>query len=128
MKSRAAYLHRLGNRLFCDRQAGLQVVKRIIRMGFIFERQGAVGRKLDLPECLEQGDDIEMPFAEHDVVRFFAELGVVLQMHTMDAIVERKNAPDRVFAAGEEVTAIDAGADARIVVFDRLHHAVQLVV
>src|SRR5262245_36925259 len=69
-----------------------------------------------------------MALAENDGLRLLAELGLVFQVHTMDAVGERYKAPDRVFAAGEKVPAIDAGADAWIATLDGLHDGVQLVV
>ena len=44
----------------------------LLRVGFVFEREGAVGGELDLAEGLEQADDVEVALADDDVVDFLA--------------------------------------------------------
>src|SRR6188768_3096666 len=80
------YLRQPGNGFLRCRQAGFQIIERIVRLGLIFQGQCPVRRKSDLPERLEYGDNVEVTFAEHNVFRLFAELGVVFQMHAMDSM------------------------------------------
>ena len=119
---------RPGNRVGYNHQAGLQVVERVVGMGFVFERQRAVGRELNLTQRLKHADNIEMAAAKHDVVRLLAEFGDVLEMDAIDAVGERSKAADRVFAACQVMTAIDAGADPLFAAYDHLGDAIELVV
>ena len=45
---------------------------------------------------------------------------LVLDVHAVDAVAELQHALDRVFAAADEVAAIDAGPDPLVVALDRL--------
>ena len=121
-------LCRLGDRLFRHGEASLQVIERVVSDWLRIPARRSVRREFESAEGLEEGDDVEMAFADDDVLRFLADLGLVLQMDAVDAVAKRQDAFDRVFAARKKVAAIDAGADPPVVVLDRFHHAVQLVV
>jgi hypothetical protein len=103
-----------GNRLFGHGETGLQVVNRIVRTGFIFKRQRPIRGKLNLTERLKERDNVEMAFANDDIVRFLSDLGVVFQVHSIHAVAKRQQASDWVFAAGKKMAAIDAGPDPRV--------------
>ncbi len=57
-----------GQRLFDDFQASFHIVDRIRLVRFVFERYRSIGRELSRLERGEQTGNIQVGFAEHNIV------------------------------------------------------------
>jgi len=124
----AVLRRRLRDRVTRDDQALLHVVDGILRIRFVLQRDRSVGGELDVFQCLEDTDDIEVRLADDDVVRSLVALvGIVLDVQREDTITQLADHLDWILIAANVMSGIDTRADPLVVAFHRCQRVIRLV-
>jgi len=109
-------------------EALFHVVDRVVWIGFVFQRDGAVRREFDFLESLEEADKIQVAGSDDDIARMFLAFLFILDMQRENSLVEFEHGFDRIFLRPDEMARVDTRSNKRVVILDRFLDVGNLVI